>query len=73
MKTKIKFVEKSGECQTGGTLIVDHSFENKDELLQYLKDNWWSLQELDDIEVLDIDINVGEETDIQLKVLENED
>ncbi len=55
MITKLEFKEVQGKCVNEGTVEVEHEFEDISQLIQYLKENWFDLENADDIESIEFD------------------
>ena len=58
MVTVLEFKEVMGNCVNAGKVTVEHNFENIDKLIQYLKDNWFDLENADKIDSIEIDLDI---------------
>lgn len=71
MVTKLKFKEVSGECINIGTMVVEHEFSNTKDLIRYIKENWFDLENAVKIDSIEIDLDT--EGDFLLTINELKD
>lgn len=72
MVTKIRFTESSGECKTVGTIKVEHNFENEEDLLNFIQDNWLNLEDQDVVNILDVDISNNGDLYVELETIDED-
>lgn len=71
MVTKLKFKEVSGECISIGTMVVEHEFSNTKDLIRYIKENWFDLENA--VKVDSIEFEFDTEGDFLLTINELKD
>lgn len=72
MVTVLEFKEVMGNCVNAGKVTVEHNFENIDKLIQYLKDNWFDLENADKIDSIEIDLDIEGDFLLTINPLEDE-
>ncbi len=58
MVTVLEFKEVMGNCVNAGKVTVEHNFKDINKLIQYLKDNWFDLENADKIDSIEIDLDI---------------
>ena len=72
MVTVLEFKEVMGNCVNSGKMTVEHNFEDVDKLIQYLKDNWFDLENANKIDSIEIDLDVEGDFLLTINSLRNE-
>lgn len=49
MTTKLEFKESMGKCVSEGAVIIEHDFETVEQLKQYVRENWFDLENAEKI------------------------
>ena len=68
--TIIDYIEKAGECVDVGSLEIKHNFETDEELVQAVKENWFNLENIENVEEIIIDSDTDGDFQLSLKVVE---
>lgn len=68
--TNIKYKEVMGECVNLGTLKVEHDFIREADLVTYLRENWFNLEEAERIKSIEIDPNTEGDFKLTLSIIE---
>lgn len=72
MVTVLEFKEVMGNCVNTGKATVEHNIENINELIQYLKDNWFDLENAHKIDSIEIDLDIEGDFLLTINPLEDE-
>ena len=67
--TKIKYKEIMGKCVNLGTLRVEHDFIREDDLISYLRENWFNVEEAERIKSVEVDPDTDGDFSLTLEVL----
>lgn len=57
MNTRLIFKEVLGECISIGDMEVTHSFTSSEELIAYIRENWFNLEEAKELESVEINLH----------------
>ena len=68
--TKIRYKEIMGECVNLGTLRIEHDFIRESELISYLRENWFNIEEADRIKAVEIDPDTDGDFSLTLDIIE---
>lgn len=68
--TKIKYKEIMGECVNSGTLKIEHDFIREDDLISYLRENWFNVEEAERIKSVEVDPDTDGDFSLTLNIIE---
>lgn len=71
MNTRLIFKEVLGECINVGDMEVIHNFTSSEELIAYIRENWFNLEEAKELE--SVEINLHTKGDFLLTIKEMTD
>ena len=71
MNTRLIFREVLGECISTGDMEVIHNFTSTEELIAYVRENWFNLEEAKELE--SVEINLHTKGDFLLTIKEMTD
>ena len=69
--TKIRYKEIMGKCINSGTLRIEHDFIRETDLVQYLRENWFNVEDAERIKSVEIDPDTEGEFNLTLTVLDD--
>ena len=67
--TKIRYKEIMGKCVNLGTLRVEHDFIREGDLISYLRENWFNVEEAERIKSVEVDPDTDGDFSLTLEVL----
>lgn len=68
--TKIRYKEIMGECINLGTLRIEHDFIKESDLISYLRENWFDIENAERIKAVEIDPDTDGDFNLTLNIIE---
>lgn len=68
--SRVKFKEVMGSCVTQGTAIVTHSIEEESKLVSYLQENWFDLENADEISEVEFELDTEGDFLLDIKIVD---
>lgn len=67
--TKIRYKEVMGKCVNLGTLRIEHDFIREGDLISYLRENWFDIENAERIKSVEVDPDTDGDFNLTLEVL----
>lgn len=68
--TKIRYKEIMGKCVNLGTLRIEHDFIRESDLISYLRENWFNIEEAERIKSVEVDPDTDGDFKLTLDIIE---